>query len=272
MENPINTKDPIIEQITIQLESMKYSWNFAGLINFNNTIYPFGNDSKIIGRIFEIAAREALSMAAQKLGYIFQENPTQTVYPDFYFAIPNTDKLIAIDIKTTYRQSSSASFKFTAGSFTSYLRNGTKNIVGHYDNYIKHYIIGFVYDREESPTTQCTHYEDRDSIIPAYKNVEFFVQEKYKIAGEQKGSGNTDNIGTISANSIEPFRLGYGPFSVLGEEIFEDYRRHYPKYTDTKKLYTNLPTYIEWKKQIGDPHATRIEYLYNTWRNNITLY
>ena len=56
MENPINTKDPIIEQITIQLESMKYSWNFAGLINFNNTIYPFGNDSKIIGHIFEIAA------------------------------------------------------------------------------------------------------------------------------------------------------------------------------------------------------------------------
>ena len=38
-------------------------------------------------------------------------------------------------------------------------------------------IISFVYDREESPTTQCTHYEDRDSIIPAYKNVEFFVQE-----------------------------------------------------------------------------------------------
>lgn len=126
MENPINTKDPIIEQITIQLESMKYSWNFAGLINFNNTIYPFGNDSKIIGRIFEIAAREALSMAAQKLGYIFQENPTQTVYPDFYFAIPNTDKLIAIDIKTTYRQSSSASFKFTAGALLAILETELK--------------------------------------------------------------------------------------------------------------------------------------------------
>lgn len=78
MENPINTKDPIIEQITIQLESMKYSWNFAGLINFNNTIYPFGNDSKIIGRIFEIAAREALSMAAQKLGYIYISRKSYT--------------------------------------------------------------------------------------------------------------------------------------------------------------------------------------------------
>ncbi|MDU0403410.1 Type-2 restriction enzyme EcoRV [Lactococcus lactis] len=54
--------------------------------------------------------------------------------------------------------------------------------------------------------------KDVETIIPAYKNIEVFVQEKFRICGDKKGSGNTDNIGTIKANSIEPFVFGAGPF------------------------------------------------------------
>lgn len=252
--------DEIIATITKNLPQDEKAWELVGFINKERKVYTFGNDSKIIGRLFEVIAYDALQKSAIELGYELCESEQQTVYPDFYFEKPNGRK-IAIDIKTTYRRSEKAKFSFTGGSFTSFMRNGTKNIVGHYSDYDAHYILGVVYTRESDPTVGKVDFDNLRYIIPAYKDIEVFVQEKFRICGDKKGSGNTDNIGTISANTIEPFIYGAGPFSVLGEEVFHDYWINHPRYTDTpdkkQTLFNNIDSYIEWVRK-SDQHRADI--------------
>lgn len=241
--------DIIIKTITKHLPKQEKEWELLGLINKDKEVFTFGNDSKIIGRLFEIMLYDTLFKTAEELNYELKESETQTVYPDFYFLKENGKK-IAIDIKTTYRRSKVAKYGFTGGSFTSFMRNGTKNIVGNYEDYEGHYILGIVYSREPKPTIGKTDISNLNKIVPCYNNIEVFIQEKYKICGDKKGSGNTDNIGTIKANNIEPFVYGAGPFSFLGKDVFHDYWINHPRYTDDDKkkesLYTDLPSYISW--------------------------
>lgn len=244
--------DDVISTIISNMPDDQESWELSGFINKNNEIYTFGTDSKIIGRLFEIIVFEVLEKSAKQLGYELKEAEKQTIYPDFYFLKPDGRK-IAIDIKTTYRKPNNPNFSFTGGSFTSYMRgDGSKNIEGNYSEYDAHYILGVVYAREENPTKGKILINNLKNIVPCYKDVEFFVQEKFKICGERKGSGNTDNIGTINAD-ITYFREGRGPFSILGKDIFEDYWKNYPKYKDSKEikdsLYTTIDGYIRWVRE-----------------------
>ncbi len=264
--------DIIIDTIKKNLYPYEKDWSLLGFINPDKKIYTFGNDSKIIGRLFEVLATEPLLAAAKELGYKLYESEKQNVYPDFYFEKPNGKK-IAIDIKTTYRdysKSKSPKISFTAGSFTSFMRNnGTKNINGKYSDYDAHYILGIVYTRESSPSTGTVSIDNLNTIVPAYKDVEFFIQEKYRICGESKGSGNTDNIGTISSNKLEPFLFGAGPFSYLGEDIFNEYWANYPKYKDSKEvkdsLYTNINSYIEWVRKKDEHRANKLHKKYEQY-------
>lgn len=235
----------------------KEAWELLGFINKNRDVFPFGSDSKIIGRLFEVIVYPYLLQVADELGYELHESKQQTVYPDFYFLKPN-GKRIALDVKTTYRQFNKKNeikdFNFTAGSFTSFMRNGTKNIDGNYTDYEKHYILGFLYSRNSNATIESINLqtEELSSLTPAYKEVEYFIQEKYKVAGTSKGSGNTDNIGTFKSKSIKDFQDGNGPFSILGDDLFHIYWENFPKYKDSKEtkesLYNNLETFKEWGK------------------------
>ncbi|EOH85272.1 hypothetical protein UAS_02174 [Enterococcus asini ATCC 700915] len=249
----------------------KNAWDLLGFVNEKKEVFPFGNDSKIIGRLFEVIVYPYLLEVAEELGYKLFESKKQTVYPDFYFLKPDK-KRIALDIKTTYRQFDKQGqikeFNFTAGSFTSYLRNGTKNIDGNYSDYDKHYILGFLYSRNEGESIRKVNLESEDisSIVPAYKDVEYFVQEKYKVAGTSKGSGNTDNIGTFKSKIIKDFQDGNGPFSKLGNDLFHIYWENFPKYKDSQevkdKLFNNLETFTEWgkeTKQLSTEQLTRLE-------------
>lgn len=257
--------DKIIDTITKYLPKNKNEWELVGFINKKKEIYTFGSDSKIIGRLFEIISYEALNNTAKELGYILKESKQQTVYPDFYFIKPNGRK-IAIDIKTTYRRSKKTKIGFTGGSFTSFMRNGTKNIVGNYSDYDAHYILGVVYTRETAPTIGKVAFNNLESIIPTYKNIEIFVQEKYRICGDKKGSGNTDNIGTITSVSIKPFIYGADPFSVLGKDVFHDYWINHPRYVDSKKiknsLYNNLDSYFDWLSKTNKTKSLELKKLY----------
>jgi len=153
----------------------------------------------------------------------------QTVYPDFTMLKSENDfDKIAIDIKTTYRKFDKSGklkkFGYTLGSFASFIRNNTKNIMYPYNTYSQHYVIGFLYSRNEySIEGKIVNSAELDSILPPYKDVEFFVQEKYKIAGDKPGSGNTENIGSFLTTNINDFKLGNGPFSILGKDIYEEY-------------------------------------------------
>jgi len=213
---------------------IKPSWEIKGLLSSEKKVYVFGSDTKVLSTIFELLCRPFVLSIAQKYGYIVEEAP-QTVYPDFTLLKNKTDKdKIAIDVKTTYRkfnkQHKTMPFNFTLGSYTSFIRNDTKNILYPYSEYKEHWIIGFLYTRNLSPGVICVHkLENIDKIPSPYKDVEFFVQEKYKIAGKRPGSGNTTNIGSIKSAKISDFEKGLGPFAKKGEQAFLKYWRKYKK-------------------------------------------
>lgn len=266
--------DEIIEAVNSILPSTQEDWQLVGVLNKDADIYTFGSDSKIIGRLFEIIAKQYLEKAGDLLGYELYEATQQTVYPDFYFEKANKQR-IAIDIKSTYRKFSSSGkvrpFNFTQGSFTSYLRNNTKNIDGTYDMYDKHYVLGFVYTRFLDASDGIFSLDDLDKIKSPYKDVEIIFMEKYRIGGDKKGSGNTDNIATFKSNSAKAFNYGAGPFAFLGKDIYEHYWRNYPKNTDSietkNSLYNSLPSYFDWleKKPENKKKVTELKDKYKEY-------
>lgn len=228
----------------------KFSFLIKGLIlSDGKTGITIGNDSKLLGRVFELLLIKHLESICIKNGWKFEPTKKQNIYPDFNIKIQN-GKYIAIDIKTTYRKSNK--IKFTLGSYGSFMRNNIKNIEHPYDTYIAHYVIGFVYNRNPN-ATEGEFFDCNDKVEFPYTNVEWFFQEKYKISGDKPGSGNTENIGSIESENIDDFRNGKGLFTKYGSEglkIFEDYWKNYPKYRSSFKKYTDLKTYEKIRKII----------------------
>ncbi len=58
-------------------------------------------------------------------------------------------------------------------------------------------------------------------IATVMNNMQFFVAEKWQLASDRKGSGNTANIGSIS--HIGDILAGNGTFAKLGEDWFDEY-------------------------------------------------
>ena len=74
---------------------------------------------------------------------------------------------------------------------------------------------------------------------------------------------NTKNIGSVK--TITALINGSGPFSSLGEEVYDDYWRFYLTKgmvkKDEKRPYMNLKTYLEYKQRGTDTlkaHAKEI--------------
>lgn len=148
------------------------------------------------------------------------------------------------------------------------MRNNTKNIQYPYTDYIKHYVIGFVYMRNDrAQESSVFKYKDKDKIIVPYYGVKYFVQEKYKIAGEKPGSGNTENIGTFPTNNIKLLREGKGPFAELGPEAFDLYWKYYPKYRSVgENQYRTLQEFKNWlpnQKSLAPLYSIDLKKIYN---------
>lgn len=230
------------------------NWNIRGLLSSDNRIYPFGSDTKVLSTVFELFCRPVVREIAGRHDYRVEEAP-QTIYPDFTLLKSANDmNKIAVDIKTTYRRGTKRNgvekdFVYTLGSYSSFIRNNTKNILYPFDQYEKHWIIGFLYSRnpEAYDNARSFRLDERNEIIPPYSDVEYFVQEKYKIAGERAGSGNTTNLASFPTNSVQPLDNGEGPFADLGEEAFLNYWRNYGK-TAREREYTNLAEFLEWRR------------------------
>ena len=173
--------DKLIEQFYEKAE--KIDFNVTGLLLGGLNVLTLGSDSKLIGRIFELLSTEVLMGICKDNNWILEETESQTVYPDFTIIKENGEK-IAVDIKTTYRKynrnGETLRYSFTLGSYASFLRNNIKNIAYPYDQYAKHYVIGFVYDRNpKSKAGQMININEQ-KIEPPFTNVEYFIQEKYK--------------------------------------------------------------------------------------------
>lgn len=225
-----------------------------GILDSSNRIHTLGTDSKIIGRIFEMFAQPVLEQIAAENGYILKTPEFQTVYPDFIMMkSEDSHEKIAIDIKTTYVTSDNSTVKFTLGAFGSYMRNNTKNIAYKYTDYAKHYVIGFIYKRNDAAQESRVYdFDHREQIVFPYRDVKYFISEKYKIAGDKPGSGNTENIGSFPTRNFCDLKDGRGPFSELGQDVFDLYWRYYPKYRAVQQNYTSLSGFLEWLPQNVD--------------------
>lgn len=245
-----------------KVEELAIDWNIKGLIASEEKVYAIGNDSKLLGRIFEIISAPAIKAIADEHGYIVKIPDKQNTYPDFtLMRSEDDDQKIAIDIKTTYKLGN-RKLNFTLGSFTSFLRNDTKNIQYPYSSYKEHYVIGFIYRRNtEAEEGSIVTYKELDSLITPYVDVDFFVRKKKDINGQKKGSGNTDNMSSIVCRNVNEFKEFNGPFSNLPEKLYLHYWRNYSKYTESPKDYINLDEYFDWlERSLNDttlPEATR---------------
>lgn len=223
-----------------------------GVLTSDDRIYPLDTDTKVLSKIFEFMIQPLILDVATEAGFTALQPRQQNYYPDFTLMRNEADtQKIAVDVKSTYRSfrpSGDWTAEFTLGSYTSFLRLPTKNIAFPYHQYVKHFIVGFIYTRVDSPENKVHHISERDSIVCPFRDVEWFFQEKHRIAGTRAGSGNTTNIGSIRGRSLSDFVDGRGPFADLGEEVFLDYWRNYGR-TAAERPYSNLEQYHEWKQQ-----------------------
>lgn len=79
------------------------------------------------------------------------------------------------------------------------------------------------------------------------------IQEKWRIAGERPGSGNTKNIGSI--RDIQALVNDDGPFASHGEEVFDDYWMNYltedmARAIDSGVPYRSLEEYWRWHNRV----------------------
>lgn len=264
-------KFDFIEAFNRKIVEKHIDWEVSALVAPDGRMFSLGSDSKLIGRIFELISYNILQEIADENGFVFLPSDRQTVYPDFTLMKSKEDKeKIAIDIKTTYRtfkrNGEPGAYKFALGSYASYMRNGTKNIMFPYDQYLKHYVIGFVYTRNGAAREGQIYDMKQIKEVPvSYTDVEFFVQEKYKISGEKVGSSDTENIGSYKTNKMDYLINGEGPFSVLGLPVFEQYWRGYPKYRAVSKDYTSLDEYFQFCREKGQD-VDDLERVYAYWK------
>lgn len=91
--------------------------------------------------------------------------------------------------------------------------------------------------------------ENLRSIASVIKDFQFFVCEKWQLASDRQGSGNTANIGSITF--IEDILKGNGIFAKSGERWFDEYWMNYGVATmikDGKSLkIKNLLDFVKFK-------------------------
>lgn len=234
-------------------------WTVKGFIDIFESIYTISNDTKIVSKVLEIHLFPKILEFAEKFGYKVVLADHQNYYPDISF-VSKTDENVkfAVDFKTTYRNPDKPHLcnGFTLGSHGAYFedRKSTKNIQFPYGDYTGHYCLGIIYSRIDGKSideTRAYKLSDLKAIPSVVKNFQFFVVEKWKIASDKGGSGNTANIGSI--NHIDDIINGRGMFSKLGEKWFDDYWMNYRKITtvnDLKESYTisSLKDFVVFRK------------------------
>ena len=229
-------------------------WSVKGFIDVTKNIYTISVDTKVVSKIIELMMFPVLQKFAKENGFEMVLSAEQNHYPDVTF-ITKDKKKIALDLKSTYRKNGDTVSGFTLGAFTGYFRyrDSKKNITFPYDEYSKHYILGVIYSKQEELIDENRVYsiDDLEEILSVVKDFDFIVQEKYRIAKDRPGSGNTKNIG--SCVKISELRGGTGPFSKVGVEVFDDFWMNYmtAEMARSAKLrkppYTNLKEYLKYR-------------------------
>jgi len=247
-----------VESLSEHISTEDGQWTIKGFIDVFKNVYTISSDTKIISKILEIHIFPKILKFAETEGYKLVLAQHQNYYPDISFLSAKDEKIkFAVDFKTTYRlEDPEYCNGFTLGSHGEYFinRSSRKNIQFPYNEYLGHFCLGIIYTRGENTTideTKSYNIDELKSITSVIKDIQFFVTEKWKIASDKSGSGNTANIGSI--NNISDIINGNGMFSKLGEKWFDDYWMNYGKITTTDKFgktkkITNLETFVSYRK------------------------
>lgn len=229
------------------------NWVVKGFVDIHKNIYTISADTKVISKIIELYIFPKIVKFANINNLEIELTKEQNYYPDITFK-DDEGNLFAVDLKSSYRKNATQINGFTLGAFTGYFRDRTslKNITHQYDAYKAHIILGVIYDMNSDIDELKTYrLEQLDEITSVIKNFCFFVREKWEIAIDRPGSGNTKNIGSV--NRIDDLLNGKGVFSELGEDIFNDYWMYYltadmaRKAELPKPYYTNITEYKKFK-------------------------
>lgn len=240
--------------LTDAFEKTGVEWRIKGVLNGKGNLYTLSDDTKLISKVFELVSFPIITRALEPYIQKWETEERQTVYPDLTLilsgAVPNK---IAIDIKSTYRRDHDSVAGFTLGSYTAYLRAPyTKNIRYPYTDYREHWVVGFIYSRVSGVSPEVSHVDKADQVVAPIKDVEAIVREKWQLASDRPGSGNTTNIG--SNRELSALREGKGTFTRFGEKgrnIFEDYWRNFDRIPPRK--YTSIEEYLAWRRKNRTP-------------------
>lgn len=238
-------------------------WDIRGFIDIFKNIYTISADTKVISKILELHLFPHILAFAKEIGYSVELATCQNWYPDMTFICDeNSDIKFAVDLKTTYRDEDHEGFcnGFTLGSHGEYFsdRTSTKNIQYPYGDYSGHFCLGIIYSRAEIEKIEETRAYGIDELteVPAViRNFLFFAEEKWKIASDKGGSGNTANIGSIAY--IEDILSGNGVFAKAGESTFNEYWINFGKLQvpDKKGGYKKLSSFSEYLEFKGLPSS-----------------
>lgn len=253
--------------------SINGEWTVRGFIDIFRNIYTISSDTKIVSKILELHLFPSFLSFAQSIGYEIKLATHQNWYPDLTFIKKDEpDIKFAVDLKTTYRDEEYPGFcnGFTLGSHGEYFinRTSTKNIQYPYNEYSGHFCLGIIYTRSEIDKFEETKKYTIDKIekMPAViRDFTFFAEEKWRIASDKGGSGNTANIGSIQR--IEDILSGNGVFAKAGEAMFDDYwanfgRMEIPTKKGEYKKLSSFSEYLSYRRlpmDLNNPKAPKVK-------------
>ena len=131
----------------------------------------------------------------------------------------------------------------------------TKNIQFPYKSYSGHFCFGIIYYRIDIPFAFYHSLESLQQIPSVIGKFLFFAEEKWRIASDKSGSGNTANIGSI--HNIQDIVTGNGVFAKAGEELFDDYWINYGRIetidkNGNHKKITSFEEYLRYRRLSDD--------------------
>lgn len=237
----------------------KGDWIVKGFIDISKNVYTISLDTKVVSKVIELLLIPAFEKFAKNNDLKLELPLQQNFYPDLTFISNKTGEKFAVDIKSTYKNERDKIKSMTLGAFTGYFRNrdSTKNTTYPYKDYSAHFVMGVLYSQAEDKPDEKRIYsiDELEGIVSVIKDFQFFVQPKYKIASASPGSGNTKNIGSV--NNVDKLINGKGVFSLLGEDVYDDYWMYYltndmAKVLEIPRPYTNIKSYLEYKQKGQD--------------------
>ena len=246
-----------VENLESNIALENGDWTVKGFIDAFENVYSLSNDTKVISKILEIHIFPHLLKFAKINNWQIVLTDHQNYYPDLSFVSKTDPNLkFAVDFKTTYRNPKKPHLcnGFTLGSHGKYFedRTSTKNIQFPYSSYQGHFCLGIIYDRLHLDSEEAIYpIQQLKSIPSTIGNFVFFVAEKWQIASDRGGSGNTANIGSIQ--NIDDLINGKGMFSLLGESWFDEYWINYnkiqiPDADNGFRRISSLKEYVQYKQ------------------------